>query len=532
MSAPAAAAAPGHDAGAAARTFVETLARHEWQKAALSLDKTLTAPTTGEGATAKTLETFWGTVEGKSSFKGVEGVGLARRGNLDVAIVVCRFADKVQVVRVSLTADQHVAGLFQGSVKELAEPDARTLVEALAAHDVTVAHEMFAPAFRARVTEQELGTMWAELEKELGAFEKIEHVEVGATAKTRATVTVKFAKAERDVLVGFDDNGDVVGLKVQLATPAWEPPAYVKASAVKEQAVALSKPEVPGFVELPGYLTMPVGASGPVPGVVLIHRDGPQDEDESVGAIRPFKDFAWGLASRGIAVLRFKKRDLADISGEVTEKTEVFEPAMAAVDALKATSGVDPARVVVIGHGRGGTLAPIVAREAKLKGAALLAAPTRSFAENVLEQLNYLAALDPKNDLKAPIEAWKKLRTRVDDPKLDRTAKIELPSGQPLPGAYFVFARDIAPVQAAAAFSGALFIAQGGRDFQVGPTHLAEWRKALAKAPKATFKTYPKLGHLFTPSTGPGKPSPADYDGAKHVDEQLVSDLAAWITKL
>jgi hypothetical protein len=42
--------------------------------------------------------------------------------------------------------------------------------------------------------------------------------------------------------------------------------------------------------------------------VVLVHGSGPSDEDESIGALRPFKDLAWGLASWGIAVLRYVKR--------------------------------------------------------------------------------------------------------------------------------------------------------------------------------------------------------------------------------
>jgi hypothetical protein len=41
-------------------------------------------------------------------------------------------------------------------------------------------------------------------------------------------------------------------------------------------------------------------------------------------------------------------------------------------------------------------------------------------------------------------------------------------------------------------------------------------------------KAYPGLSHLFMASLG-DKPSPADYEGAGHVDEQVIADVAAFI---
>ena len=52
---------------------------------------------------------------------------------------------------------------------------------------------------------------------------------------------------------------------------------------------------------------MPVG-DGPFPAVVLVHGSGPHDRDETIGPNKPLRDVADGLASRGIAVLRYEKR--------------------------------------------------------------------------------------------------------------------------------------------------------------------------------------------------------------------------------
>ena len=58
---------------------------------------------------------------------------------------------------------------------------------------------------------------------------------------------------------------------------------------------------------LKGTLSVPTG-KGPFPAVVLVHGSGPEDQDETIGANKPFKDLAWGLASRGIVVFRYIKR--------------------------------------------------------------------------------------------------------------------------------------------------------------------------------------------------------------------------------
>src|SRR5437868_1155092 len=63
-----------------------------------------------------------------------------------------------------------------------------------------------------------------------------------------------------------------------------------------------------GEWELPGTLGLPKG-SGPFPAVVLVQGSGPQDRDETMGVNKPFQDIAWGLASNGIAVLRYDKRN-------------------------------------------------------------------------------------------------------------------------------------------------------------------------------------------------------------------------------
>src|SRR4030095_4578102 len=91
---------------------------------------------------------------------------------------------------------------------------------------------------------------------------------------------------------------------------------------------------------LPGTLTLPAGA-GPLPAVFLVHGSAPHDRAETLGPNKPFKDLALGLASRGIAVLRYDKRTkvygakMAGLAG-MTVKEEAVGDAGAGATMLRS----------------------------------------------------------------------------------------------------------------------------------------------------------------------------------------------------
>jgi hypothetical protein len=52
------------------------------------------------------------------------------------------------------------------------------------------------------------------------------------------------------------------------------------------------------------------------------------------------------------------------------------------------------------------------------------------------------------------------------------------------------------------------------------------WEKALKNKKNVSFKSYPKLNHLFM--EGEGKSVPAEYDTPGHVADYVVDDIAKW----
>lgn len=164
----------------------------------------------------------------------------------------------------------------------------------------------------------------------------------------------------------------------------------------------------PSGVALAGTLTVPAGAPGRVPAVLLLSGSGPQDRDEHSPGLpgwRPFRQVADTLGRRGIAVLRLDDRGVGGSGGSAAATTlaELAEDARAALAFLRARPEVDPRRVGIVGHSEGGYVGPMAAVEDRaLRALALVAAPARTGRELLDYQNRFAlesdAALAPHAD--------------------------------------------------------------------------------------------------------------------------------------
>lgn len=409
------------------------------------------------------------------------------------------------------------------------EVGARAFVDELAMHRFAAAALHFNEKMLAAVPEDKLAALWTAIEQTEGAFQGVDGVRVDEEGPYRSVqVTVRFAKARRDIKVVFDSEGRIAGLFYLPSEPIvrWQSPAYAVPNRFTEREVAVGNTPA-----LPGTLTLPKGA-GPFPAVVLVHGSGPNDADESIGGTKVFKDLAWGLASTGVAVLRYMKRTRHSPMGVMSVKQEVLDGAHAAIKLCLATPEIDGKRVVVAGHSQGGELAPRIATEnPKVTGIVVLAGPTRPFQDVMLDQLTYFARLDPDSaELKKQVEQARAFKARLDDPALGPDEEVAVPGAGGVKGAYFLSLRGYNPAEEATRLKIPILVLQGDRDYQVTTADLAGWKSALGKKRNVTITQYPALNHLFV--LGSGTPRPEEYQAPGHVDEQVIRDIAAWIGKL
>jgi dienelactone hydrolase len=411
---------------------------------------------------------------------------------------------------------------------------ARALVSALAKEDFAAAGKDFDAAVKKALPEDKLRAFWKDLLDKVGPLKSHGKTRTESAGRYEVVyVSAEFAKATVDFKVVFDKTGRIAGFFLTRPGKAhtFEAPPYAKPSSFREVAVTIG---AGGPWPLPGTLTLPKG-EGPFPGVVLVQGSGPHDRDETLGPNKPLRDLAWGLATQGIAVLRYEKRTLEHTAktlaalDKLTIKEEVIDDAVAAAALLRKQKGVDGKKVFVLGHSLGAHVAPAIgARDHGLAGLILLAGNSRPLEDLVLEQYAYLFSLKGKlsDEDKKELERIKKAVAKVKDPRLspDTPAK-ELPLG--LSAAYWRALRAYDPVKTARGLEMPLLVLQGERDYQVTPADLAGWKKGLAGREKVTFKSYPALNHLFM--EGKGKSRPEEYDRAGHVAKEVVDDVAAWI---
>lgn len=419
------------------------------------------------------------------------------------------------------------------------EQKARDFVGLLASGSYAEAETRMDDTMRAALPLEKLAEVWRGIESQVGAFREVQvtHTEQSG-AYTVVFVTTAFGTQSLDVKVVFDAAGKVAGLFFVPTSAggagtgtSYQPPSYVVADAFTEQEVTVGT----GSWALPGTLSLPKGTA-PFPAVVLVHGSGPQDRDESIGPNKPFRDLAGGLASRGVAVLRYEKRtkvyaqQMAGSAERITTKEETIDDAVSAVRLLRERPDIDPRRIFVLGHSLGGTLAPrIAAASADVAGLVVLAGTARPLEDVILEQTTYLLGLQSglsAAERTSQLDHMRAQVAKVKDPALSAdTPAGELPLG--IPAAYWLDLRGYDPPAAAAGLAMPVLVLQGARDYQVTTRDYDLWKVALAGRPGDDFKLYPDLNHLFM--TGSGKSTPAEYESAGHVAAPVVADITSWI---
>jgi uncharacterized protein len=338
-------------------------------------------------------------------------------------------------------------------------------------------------------------------------------------ARTIVIIPVKFTNQTVNYQWAVNAAGLMAGM-VPLPGPVdWQRPAYSKPDSFKESDVTVGD----GEWKLPGTLTVPNG-KGPFPGIVLVHGSGPNDRDESVGAVKVFKDLAEGLASRGVVVLRYEKRTRqypAKMQGlsKMTVADETVDDAAKAAALLRTQAGVDPNRVYVLGHSLGGYVAPRIAEEdGKLAGLVILAGNVRPMEDVAIDQAEYLGFKGPQlADAKAMQAKVKKLDVGDED----------LPSVMGEPASYWIDLKGYDPAAQAKRLGLPMLILQGERDFLVTMKDFALWKAAVGSGKGVAMKSFPSLNNLFV--TGEGKSTTAEYSKPGHVAPEVIDEIAKFV---
>lgn len=438
-----------------------------------------------------------------------------------------------------------LSGIFGESAGtgETKEPEASVdaadlFLKELQAGNGAKAAEYMSPAFQKALPVQTLSALWGNYEQLYGKASSNPSARTEQTNAVYRNVSymIQWGQIPVNVTLRLNSEGQVDDMYIgPVSAGGYQKPAYDNPAAYTEQEVRIGE----GPWALPATLTLPQG-EGPFPAVVLVHGSGPHDRDSSMGAAKPFRDLAVGLAAKGIAVLRYDKvtyehtfKVAAD--PKFTLKKESVDDAFSAVKLLKQTAKIDASRIFVAGHSQGGFAMPLIIdadQNKDIKGAVVLSGPSLKFADTLIEQQQELVARVKKLGQDAtPYEqqaaAWTGIAKLVNDPQYTVD---HMPENFPLSPAYWWFEqKNYKPVDLAVKQHTPMLVLQGENDWQVTMNQFNEWKKALQDRSDVEFKSYPKMNHLL-----------ADYDGLSigteyakpsNVSSELISDIAAWVQK-
>lgn len=380
---------------------------------------------------------------------------------------------------------------------------------------------------RRQLPEAKLKAAWTQTVAAFGKpTEEIDAAVQQVAGHTVVVLTHKTTTGAIEVRITLDDANRVSGLFFvpSSAVSDYEPPGYVNTNKFSEEEVSVSA----GEFQLSGTLTLPK-AQGLVAAAVLVHGSGPHDRDETVFANKPFKDLAWGLASQGVAVLRYEKRTKQYAESmdplTLTIDEESTDDALAAIKVLIDHPRVDGGRVYLIGHSLGAAAAPYIAhKQPRLAGIIMLAAPARPLYELVPDQQEYLFNFDGRIG-PAEQQQLKRVREKVKAIREGTFGPDDKMLGAP--SRYWRDLDRLNAVEYCRELSCPVLIVQGGRDYQVTDREFELWTDALGKRANVTLERIADLDHLMRAGTGPS--TPQQYRQAGHADQRLIDLIAGWI---
>lgn len=382
---------------------------------------------------------------------------------------------------------------------------------------------------REELPKEKLAQIWPSIIHTFGNYESETGRSVAPSGLYRVVVlNCKFSKQPLDVKLTFDGQTRISGFFIvpSSAGVPWNAPDYVDPSQFKEEEATVSAGRFP----LKGFLCVPK-SDKPAPGVVLVHGSGPNDADETILGNKIFKDLAHGLASRGIAVLRYNKRTLT-YGGQmdphaITIDTETVDDALAGARMLREDARVRPDAVFYLGHSLGAAAGPYAGeKEPKLAGLILMAAPARPIEDLLPEQIEYIAGAD------GVISAGEKKQLDETKAELAKLKSGRIEDSDMLLGVPAIYWKNLAvmaTLEKAKSYAKPMLLLQGGRDYQVTMKDFSLFKEALKEHRNVTLVAFQKLDHLMRAGDGPS--TPAEYAEPGHVDREVVETIAQWIGK-
>lgn len=423
--------------------------------------------------------------------------------------------------------------------------DADIIVENLVEENFAEVVASFTPWLAERHQVDELEAVWYRTVQRFGLYEGHQF---GETIEKDSTVSylyvIKYQMAALALVLAFNDDGRVMAFVLQ--PPEGEPTKSEPMWVVPDfSAIELKKFPIPDYVDtayiseveftmqgdppLPAVMTV-AKTNEPNPVVLLFEGFGPTDRDLTIGGVKPFRDLAWGLATQGVASIRFDCRaytqSVEKIAGYDLNNL-ILDDIAAMLAYIRMESSIfDTTRIFLAGHGLGGAAAPRAAeRDGGIAGLIFLSSPARSIDELIAETVRRGSeSRDVAGDGKR--EEPGKTAEVLDDLKRRKIPPNKMILFAPARIWYDLMDND--HLALAKQLNLPTLIIHSGGDIEAGDEDYAIWEKKFGGRDKFVIKKYDDLNHFYQGISGPADRNEF-LTGTAPVDRRVVDDIAAWI---
>lgn len=325
-----------------------------------------------------------------------------------------------------------------------------------------------------------------------------------------------------------EDDWEIMALEFVPSKEEELPADYQAKSAWTESVVTVGN--APYLLE--GILTMPSGASesNPAPACVLVHDFGPMDRDMTVGNTKLFRDIAKQFAETGIATIRFDKRTFSYPDAKIeTVGDEIISDALSAVALLKSNPAIQSDKMIVLGVGFGGMMAPRIVSESNgdCKGAIVIGSTTDRLINIVYQREKDSVSVMPEEEAKVVKNAVRNIEKMKEEVARELTL-----FGKN--GYYFWEAGQFDAVKYIRKARMPIFVAHGNGDTEIKLADgYEEYREALGKDARfAVYRPFRRLNHLLMNDVSVNGQGKAEYLAETTLDMQAGREMAQWILNL
>lgn len=346
------------------------------------------------------------------------------------------------------------------------------------------------------------------------------------------TTKLKYKNGAVGLRLVFNLSWEIAGLFIVDAEPMYSIPAYANTFGFYEIKIPFGGEKYKGEA----ILTVPI-TEKKYPCVIIVGGSGPVDKDLTFGPNRIYKDFAWGLANKGVASLRFDKRTKAYFGKLMEEhkaghyytiEQEYLEDIKTLVGRVSKKTQINSNMIYLMGHSQGAGLMPLLLKQnKKVAGGIMLAGNYSSLTDLMLYQFDYLLPIQAKTAADSAIfENLKRKTLLAQQPNLPKTTPDDsLPASYPF--SYWNYLSKIDLHKLAVKNNKPVLILQGQRDYQVPFSEYKNWETLLNGKTNYMFASFEKLNHLFLEGTG--KSTPAEYFNRSNVPEYVIDEVVKWI---